>query len=143
MDYVGGRYNETRWDVGPPHPPNGTIGVITHNTTGLNHWRTPDGGAPKFAQFADGNWHRFTVELYAGDVSGHRGERWWMDGVLMFDNVDNVGDFHWNDVNGGNDYTYLYPVAYWMVFGNYANGATSSASPQFTVDFDDWIAWTK
>jgi hypothetical protein len=129
-DYNGARYRETRWDVGPPHPPN--------YTTGLNHWKTANGEAPVFSQFADGNWHRSTQEIYAGDPSGHKGERWWLDGVLVFDNMDTVGDLHW-----GNDYTFTYPISHWMVFGNYINGATAANSPSFTVDFDDWIAWTR
>ena len=128
MDYVGGRYNETHWDVGPPHPPN--------STTGLNHWKTFDGRAPTFAPYADGNWHRFTTEVYAGNPT-HQGERWWLDGVLVFDNVDNVGNLNW-----GTDYTYTYPITHWMVFGNYARGTVAAASPAFTVDFDDWTAWT-
>jgi hypothetical protein len=132
-DYHGDRYPETRWDVGPPHPPNtGQYG------TGLNQWKTADGAAPKFAPYADGNWHRFTQEVYAADPSGHKGERWWLDGVLVFDNVDNVGDVHW-----GNDYTYTNPITHFMVFGNYVTGAQASIEPFFTVDFDDWTAWTK
>ena len=129
-DYTGGRYAETRWDAGPPHPPN--------VTTGLNHWRTADGQAPRFAPYADGNWHRFTVEVYAGDPSGRKGERWWLDGVLVFDNMDNVGNLSW-----GTDYTYTYPITHWMVFGNYIRGYIGGASPPFTVDFDDWTAWTR
>ena len=129
-DYTGGRYAETHWDAGPPHPPNAT--------TGLSHWKTADGQAPRFSPYTDGNWHRFTVEVYAGDPSGHRGERWWLDGVLMFDNMDNVGNLAW-----GADYTYTYPITHWMVFGNYIRGDIGGASPPFTVDFDDWIAWTR
>jgi len=129
-DFDGGRYAETRWDAGTPHPPNAT--------TGYNHWRTADGAAPRFAPYADGDWHRFTVELYAGDRSGNRGERWWLDGVLVFDNMNNVGSVSW-----GSDYTYTNPVTHWMVFGNFVNGRASQAVRPFTVDFDDWIAWTK
>jgi hypothetical protein len=129
-DYNGGRYAQTRWDAGPPHPPN--------YTTGLNHWRTANGEAPIFAPFADGNWHRSTQEVYAADPSGHKGERWWLDGVLVFDNMDNVGDLHW-----GADYTYTNAITHWMVFGNYVTASTAAHSPFFTVDFDDWIAWTR
>jgi hypothetical protein len=135
-DYNGNRYPETRWDVGPPHPPN--------SVTKLNHWQTVDGAAPKFAPYADGSWHRFTQEIYAADPSGHQGERWWLDGVLMFDNVDNLG---FNGATGtppwGADYTYRNAVTHFMVFGNYVSGAQSKIEPFFTVDFDDWIAWTK
>jgi hypothetical protein len=135
-DYNGNRYPETRWDVGPPHPPN--------SVTKLDHWKTADGGAPKFAPYADGNWHRFTQEIYAADPSGHQGERWWLDGVLMFDNVDNLGfDGATGTPPWGADYTYRNAVTHFMVFGNYIDGAQSKIEPFFTVDFDDWIAWTK
>lgn len=127
--YHGERYAETRWDVGPPHPPN-TI-------TGLYHWKTPDGEAPIFAPYADGNWHRFTVEVYAGHPV-HRGERLWLDGVLVFDNMDNIGT---TDYGTGTDYTYTNAIAYWHVFGNFVNSGAAQAVPFFTVDFDDWRAW--
>ena len=131
IDYSGDSdFADTRWDVGPPHPPNAT----TH----LNHWKTADGAAPHFSAYTDGNWHRFTVEMYAtDDPAGHRGERLWLDGVLMFDNVDNVGDLSW-----GTDYDYSHPVTHFMVFGNYIRGSIAALSPLFTVDFDDWTAWT-
>ena len=123
-------YADTRWDVGPPHPPN----AVTH----MDHWKTTDGSAPHFSAYADGAWHHFTVEVYATpDPAGHRGERLWLDGALVFDNVDNVGDRSW-----GADYDYSEPVTHFMVFGNYIRGSVAAESPGFTVDFDDWTAWT-
>ena len=146
-DYNGGRYPDTRWDASSGHPPN--------YTTGLNHYKTANGEAPVFSQYADGNWHRFTVELYPRDnqvtphlYAGHQGERIWIDGVLVFDNVDNLGfNGDVTTVNGcppwGADYCYTAGVTHWMVFGNYVNGLTANNSPAFYVDFDDWIAWTR
>ncbi|HYD52791.1 MAG TPA: hypothetical protein VEA99_09200, partial [Gemmatimonadaceae bacterium] len=83
-------------------------------------------------------WHRFTVEIRTDPVGTNKGERWWLDGVLVFDNMLNVGSVFW-----GSDYTYTNPVTHWMVFGNFVNGRASAAVAPFTVDFDDWIAWTK
>lgn len=128
LDYNGNRYPETRWDAGPPRPPN--------SVTGLDQWKTASGDAPKFSAYNDGNFHRFTSE-YFGTGSGHVGMRWWLDGVLMIDCVDNVGDNHW-----GADYVYGGQIDHVMFFGNYVTGAAAYASPAFTVDFDDWTAWT-
>jgi len=140
-DYYWTGYPETRWDAGPPHPPNNW----THGTH-LNHWRTANGEAPYFAPYADGNWHRFTTESWVGpDPIAHRGERWWLDGVLVFDNMDNVGNpCSWSNdpTNTSCDYNYTNPITHWMVFGNFGNAANAAAVPTFTVDFDDWIAWT-
>ena len=58
--------------------------------------------------------------------------------MLVFDNMDNVGNLSW-----GADYTYTNAITHWMVFGNYVTGGTAAQSPFFTVDFDDWIAWTR
>jgi len=122
-------YPETRWDAGPPRPPN--------SYTGVKEWQTANGEAPRFSVYNDGNWHRATSEYWATG-SGHIGVRWWLDGVLVIDNVDNVGDNHW-----GADYVYGQPITHWMVFGNFVNATAAQNNPAFTVDFDDWIAWTR
>ena len=145
-DYTGGRYTDTRFDVGPPHPPNAT--------TGLNHWRTGTGEPPPLANYTDGNWHRLTVELYPRDnqvtphlYAGHQGERVWLDGILIFDNVDNLGfNGDTTSISGcppwGGDYCYTAGVTGMQVFGNYVNATTAYNSPAFTIDHDDWVAWT-
>lgn len=104
--------------------------------TGLNLYKTADGKAPLWSTYADGNWHRFTIEIYAGnDPSGLRGESYWVDGQLIYSDVG-------INVAGGKagHYDYAYPVTHWMVFGNFVNG--SARSGFFTIDFDDWMAWT-
>ena len=105
--------------------------------SGLNLYKTPDGRAPLWSTFADGQWHRFTIEIYAGgDPSGHKGERYWVDGTLIYDDIDQpVGH-----ESSANHYSYSSPIRHWMVFGNFV--VEGVRSPFFTLDFDDWIAWT-
>ena len=104
---------------------------------GMNLYKTPDGRAPLFSTIADGQWHRFTIELYAGnDPSGHRGERYWIDGNLVYSDID-------VRVGGGtaaDHYDYESPITHWMVFGNFVT--PTARSPFFTFDVDDWSAWT-
>jgi len=106
-------------------------------TSGMNLYKTPDGRAPLFSTIANGQWHRFTIEIYAGnDPSRHRGERYWVDGTLIYSDID-------RRVGAGtvvDHYDYQYPVSHWMVFGNFVNAGAVSA--YFTFDVDDWIAWT-
>ena len=105
--------------------------------SGMNLYKTADGCAPLFSAIADGQWHRFTIEIYAGnDRSGLRGERYWVDGQLIYDDVgQNVGA-----ATSAGHYDYASPIRHWMVFGNFIN--ETARSPFFTFDIDDWQAWT-
>jgi len=136
----------TRWNIGAGWPPN--------DWTGGNQWKTADGNPPLWidaggTSYNDGNWHRVTREVYtASDPSGHVGERFWLNGVLMFDNIDNFPTG--NDPEGDPWANQLYMTAakytpsitHYIVWGNYATWATQIASGQFTIDFDDWLVWT-
>jgi hypothetical protein len=127
-----------RWS----HPDDITRGPKGANpdngTSGMNLYKTADGKAPLWSQFANGQWHRFTIEIYAGnDPSGHFGERYWVDGVLLYSDLDlKVGTGTKAD-----HYDYQYPIAHWMVFGNFTTSAARSNF--FTFDIDDWMAWTQ
>jgi hypothetical protein len=105
--------------------------------SGMNLYKTPDGRAPLFSSYADGQWHRFTIEIYAGnDRSGHRGERYWVDGSLIYSDIDmRVGTG-----TAADHYDYSLPITHFMVFGNFVSA--SARSPFFTFDIDDWMAWT-
>ena len=105
--------------------------------SGFNLYKTADGRAPLFSTIADGQWHRFTIEIYAGnDPSGHWGERYWIDGNLIYSDIDlRVGTGTRAD-----HYDYLQPITHWMVFGNFVS--EGARSPFFTFDVDDWMAWT-
>lgn len=105
--------------------------------TGLNLYRTANGRAPLWSLYNDGNWHKYTIEIYAGtDPSGHKGQRIWLDSVLTYDDVDQpVGSGTLAD-----HYDYDFPIIGWNFWGNFAN--TGDDSNPFTIDFDDWTAWT-
>jgi hypothetical protein len=109
-----------------------------NGTSGMNLYKTADGKAPLWSQFANGQWHRFTIEIYAGnDPSGHFGERYWVDGVLLYSDLDlKVGTGTKAD-----HYDYEYPIMHWSVFGNFTTPAARSNF--FTFDVDDWMAWTQ
>jgi hypothetical protein len=128
------RWSTTRWNYQGGYPSNAV--------TGRTHWKTANGEPPLFAPFADNAWHRITREVFGG--GGHNGERMWLDGVLVFDNVDDI--LTGNDPRTGspwNMYTWAQPVTHFMVLGNFGNTANAAAVPNFTVDLDDWVAWTR
>ena len=137
------RYRFTRW----PDPRWGFDGGYPENDfTGHDHWKTADGFPELWSPYNDGNWHRFTWELYHdGDPSGRIGTRVWLDGVLIFDNVDDVltgnnpDGIPWSDDIRTYD---LGHVSHWYVWGNYVDAEVALLSAQFTIDFDDWLAWT-
>jgi len=107
-------------------------------TSGFNLYKTPDGKAPLWSTYSDGNWHRFTIEVYAGgDPSGHFGERYWVDGALIYSDID----LHVGTGTLADHYDYASPVSHWMVFGNFVNA--SARSNPFSFDVDDWMAWTQ
>ena len=135
---VGGRYQNAINQLNEDGRTRGPRGANPDNAqSGFNLYKTPDGRAPLFSTIADGQWHRFTIELYAGgDPSGHKGERYWVDGTLIYDDIDlPIGQG-----TSADHYNYTYPVRHWMVFGNFVD--ESARSPFFTFDVDDWMAWT-
>jgi hypothetical protein len=105
--------------------------------SGQNLYKTADGRAPLFSTLADGQWHRFTIEIYAGnDPSGHFGERYWIDGTLIYSDIDiRVGTG-----TAADHYDYAQAITHFMVFGNFVS--EGAVSPFFTFDVDDWMAWT-
>ena len=135
---VGGRYQNAINQLNEDGRTRGPRGANPDNAqSGFNLYKTPDGRAPLFSTIADGQWHRFTIELYAGgDPSGHKGERYWVDGTLIYDDIDlPIGQG-----TSADHYNYTYPVRHWMVFGNFVD--ENARSPFFTLDVDDWMAWT-
>lgn len=106
-------------------------------TSGLPLYLTPDGKAPLWSSVADGNWHHVTFELFTrGDPSGHFGERYWLDGAAIYSDVD-------RDVSNlaeAPHYGYAEPITHFAVFGNFVT--PDRRSSHFTLDFDDWAAWT-
>ena len=134
----GGRYQNAVNQLSADGQTRGLKAANPNNAESkFNIYKTPDGRAPLFSTYADGQWHRFTIEIYAGnDPSGHRGERYWLDGTLIYDDIDlPVGEGTTAD-----HYGYAYPIRHWMVFGNFVTA--SARSPFFTLDVDDWSAWT-
>jgi hypothetical protein len=91
---------------------------------------TGDGEVPAWSNYNDGNWHRFTIEIWT-DPSGHRGARVWLDGVLTEDFVDNIPSVWYSQ--------YQYPVTNLYLFGN---GWSGQPSTNGYLDFDDLIMWT-
>jgi uncharacterized protein YjdB len=132
------RYQNAVNRIGEDNLTRGPKGANPDNaTSGFNLYKTPDGKAPLWSTYGDGNWHRFTIELYAGgDPSGHWGERYWLDGVLIYDDVD----LHVGSGTVADHYDYQYPITWWMFWGNFVN--SSARSNFFTMDMDDWISWT-
>lgn len=133
-----GRYQNAVNQLSADGATRGPKGANPNNAeSGFNLYKTADGRAPLWSTYADGAWHRFTIEIYAGgDPSGHWGERYWVDGALIYSDVD-------LRVGGGtraDHYDYASPVTHWMVFGNFISA--SAASSFFTFDVDDWSAWT-
>jgi len=103
---------------------------------GLDVWKTSDGMARPWSSYNDDSWHRATFELFTGgDPSGHRGARVWVDGSLIYDDVD-------VDVVAGQQpyegYSYDDAITHFYVWGNFS----TAVSAAFDLDFDDWIAWT-
>ncbi len=140
MNYNGGRYEQVVNQLS--HPDSQTRGPKGCNpdnaASGLNLYKTTDGRAPLWSLYANGDWHRFTIEIFAGnDPSGHFGERYWVDGQLIYSDLD-------IPVGGGtaaDHYSYPYAVGWWAVWGNFVND-TNARSSFFNFDIDDWIAWT-
>ena len=135
----GGRYQNAVNRSGADGQTRGPKGANPSNAlSGLALYKTADGRPPLFSTLADGQWHRFTIELYAGsDPSGHRGQRYWLDGTLIYDDLGVTGIGQGTAVD---HYDYAYAIRHWMVFGNFIDEA--SQSPYFTLDVDDWSAWT-
>lgn len=107
--------------------------------SGLNVWKTVDGKAPLMSTYADGNWHRATFDIHCGAIpAGQRGIRIWVDGTKIYDDVG--VDVITGQTEENKGYTYSRPIAYWAFFGNFINSTAKSTA--FTLDFDDWIAWT-
>jgi hypothetical protein len=105
-------------------------------TPGFTLYKTADGKALPGSTVADGNWHNVTYEFYAGnDPSGNFGWTEWFDGVLIYSDK-NI------DVSGApvSHYDYSFPITHHMVFGNFPNAGDQSA--HFSVQFDNWSAWT-
>jgi hypothetical protein len=135
---VGGRYQNAINQLNQDGRARGPKGANPDNAqSGFNLYKTSDGRAPLFSTLADGQWHRFTIEIYAGaDPSGHKGERYWIDGQPIYDDVDlPIGQGTTAD-----HYNYNYAVRHWMLFGNFVT--EGAVSPFFTLDVDDWMAWT-
>jgi len=103
--------------------------------SGLNVWKTSDGLAPLIANYADGTFHRVTFEIRTHATDGtQRGAKIWLDGTLIYDDYGvNVA------AKGG--YSYDTPIKHFYMWGNFVS--TAAKSSPFTIDFDDWIAWTK
>ena len=136
---AGGRYQNAVNRLAQSGGARGPKGANPDNaTSGVNLYKTADGKAPLWSTYADGNWHRFTIEVYAGsDPSGHFGERYWVDGALIYSDLDlRVGTGTRAD-----HYDYESPIAHFMVFGNFVDAAARSSL--FTFDVDDWSAWTQ
>jgi hypothetical protein len=133
----GGRYqNAINRLQHPDESSRGPKGANPDNaTSGLDLYKTADGRAPLWSRFSDGQWHRFTIEIFAGqDRTGNVGERYWIDGELVYDDVNR------DAFGAAGHYDYRSPITHWTVWGNFVS--PGARSRRFAIDFDDWIAWT-
>jgi hypothetical protein len=149
------RYGGSRWSGGPRWVRGG--GIPENDATGVDYWKTNDGYPPPWSDHNGGNWHKFTTEIHAGPgvPDSEKGQRVWIDGELIYDDVGRLpklfdmfgygaGNNWWNGdpLTGGFKYAANYATEGWSMWGNFVNGDAAAATTQFTIDFDDWIAWT-
>ena len=134
------------------------VNMVNEQMVRSDHYKTVHGFPPLCSLYNDANWQKFDWEIYMVDTlaldnpSGHEGQRLWLDGVLFFDDVDDVitgvdpiDGSDWWDIMMGYDTYKGDPVGGikgWYVFGQYVNKDVGAADPEWTITFDDMIWFT-